>query len=71
MRYCIAKHKHYEEDKLFKIYVTDRLYQLYMAFGGDDGIRYYDIINGSNTSGMTAEQAKQNVFDEFKRLGGE
>lgn len=67
MAFVIEKIKEKQEEITYRIYVTDALKALTGAT-----VRYYDLIADDDPKPeKTSEQIKAEIFDVFKKLGGE
>lgn len=67
MVFVADKIKEKQEEKTYRIYVTDALKALTGAT-----VRYYDLIDDYEPKPKkTSEQIKAEIFDVFKKIGGE
>lgn len=67
INYVKGKIEEKQEEKIYRVYVTDMLKALTGA-----SVRYYDLISNEDKKVQkTSEQIKSEIFDVFKKLGGE
>lgn len=67
MSFVTEKIKEKQEEMTYRIYVTDALKALTGAT-----VRYYDLVADDDPKPKkTSEQIKAEIFDVFKKLGGE
>ena len=63
MHYVSAKLEMYQEELMYRVYVTDCLKGLTGAKW-----RYYDMISEDKTPKKSSEQIKSEIFEVFKKL---
>ena len=67
INYVKGKIEEKQEEKIYRVYVTDMLKVITGA-----SVRYYDLISEDEKKvHKTSEQIKSEIFDVFKKLGGE
>lgn len=69
VNYIQNRFKEDEEERIYKIYITESI--RLKAENKCISARYTDLINFNREPEKSAEEVKQNILEEFRRLGGE
>lgn len=73
VEHCVSAFNRIQEEKAYRIYVTDCLRALGYKMGTiEKAPRYADaIMNKTQGPEKTSEEIKQNIFEKLRRMGGE
>ena len=68
IEHCISTFKALQEEKIYRVYVTDALRAL---LHGNDIARYYDLISPEEKKQETAEEIKERIMSGLNAIGSE